>query len=99
MDRKPHGINFHHRHRGRLNRRLSGVLMNKTMQFNDEQLQLILVHLFKKENQRQFVKAVIENEVATVYQGEKRFNISPNTGWRQMRKFNAHIDYLSSLKL
>ncbi|CDT76561.1 conserved hypothetical protein [Vibrio crassostreae] len=75
------------------------VNIQNQMHPNNKQLKLILEHLFKREEQRQLVEAVLSNKVSSVYEAEKRFGISPNTGTRHIKKYESHIEYLKSIGL
>lgn len=68
------------------------------MQPDEKQLEIILEHLFKKQEQRDLVKAVVREGI-TVYEAEKRYGVSINTGTRYTKKYDAHLTYLRALGL
>lgn len=43
------------------------------------------------------VEAVLKGKVSSIYEAEKRFGVSPNTGTRHMKKYESHIEYLKSI--
>ncbi|ODS09637.1 hypothetical protein [Vibrio scophthalmi] len=66
------------------------------MQVSKSKFQIILEHLFKRVEHRQLVEAVVREQIS-VYEAEKRYGISKNTGTRYTKKYEEHIEYLKSL--
>jgi transposase len=66
------------------------------MQNSNEKLNLILKHLFKRDEHRELVKAVVTKGVS-VYEAEKLYGVSINTGTRHTKKYETHIMYLKNL--
>ncbi|RYU62163.1 hypothetical protein [Aliivibrio finisterrensis] len=66
------------------------------MKNNNEKLNLILKHLFKRDEHRELVRAVVIDGVS-VYEAERRYGVSINTGTRHTKKYEDHMLYLKNL--
>ncbi|MGF1682932.1 helix-turn-helix domain-containing protein [Photobacterium minamisatsumaniensis] len=63
---------------------------------NRTQFQLISQRIFKSDNQRVAVEAVIFDGLSS-YEAEKRFDVPKGTLSRNVRKYKREVDYLQSI--
>ncbi|PSW21450.1 hypothetical protein C9I98_05835 [Photobacterium sanctipauli] len=63
---------------------------------NRTQYQIIAQRIFKSENQRVAVEAVIFDGLSS-YEAEKRFEVPKGTLSRNVRKYKREVEYLESV--
>ncbi|MGF1727278.1 helix-turn-helix domain-containing protein [Photobacterium nomapromontoriensis] len=63
---------------------------------NQSQYQIIAQRIFKSDNQRVAVEAVIFEGLSS-YEAEKRFEVPKGTLSRNVRKYKREIEYLQSV--
>ncbi|GAL03784.1 helix-turn-helix domain-containing protein [Photobacterium aphoticum] len=63
---------------------------------NRTQYQIIAQRIFKSENQRVAVEAVIFEGLSS-YEAEKRFDVPKGTLSRNVRKYKREVQYLQSV--
>ncbi|KLV07185.1 hypothetical protein ABT56_06490 [Photobacterium aquae] len=63
---------------------------------NRSQYQIIAQRIFKSENQRVAVAAVVFDGISS-YEAEKRFDVPKGTLSRNVRKYKREVEYLQNI--
>ncbi|KLV08599.1 MULTISPECIES: helix-turn-helix domain-containing protein [Photobacterium] len=63
---------------------------------NRAQYQIIAQRIFKSDNQRVAVEAVVFEGLSS-YEAEKRFDVPKGTLSRNVRKYKREVDYIKSV--
>lgn len=69
---------------------------SENLHMNQTQYQIIAQRIFKSDNQRVAVEAVIFEGLSS-YEAEKRFEVPKGTLSRNVRKYKREIQYLQSV--